>query len=115
MIGGVGGFNPTNFAVMSGLSRQQNSQQTSSQTTLTGGDMEIGNDKSAETEFLNYMKETPAQRMEDAWLKAHGLTKEKLAAMAPKDREAVMRQMEKEIEDSLKRQTQAKAKVDITV
>ena len=32
-------------------------------------------------DFLAYMKETPAQRMEDSWLNAHGITKAAFDAM----------------------------------
>lgn len=57
----------------------------------------------------------PTERMEDAWLKAHWLSKEKLAARSPKERDAVKRQMKSEIEENLKRQEAAKAKADVTV
>jgi hypothetical protein len=33
--------------------------------------------------FLDYMKETPAQRMEDAWLNAHHMTRKEFEALSP--------------------------------
>ena len=63
--------------------------------------------KSAVEDFLNYMKESPAERMADSWLAAHGLSKEELAAMSPERREAVLRQMAKELADRAKQQISA--------
>jgi cell division inhibitor SulA len=62
------------------------------------------------------MKMTPGERMEENWLRAHGLSREKLAALPPKEREVIMKQMKQDIEKKLKDQTEQKAaKVDITV
>ncbi len=65
---------------------------------------------------MNYMKETPAQRIEDMWLQAHGLSEKKLAAMSPKQREAVMKQMaddiKKQMQDAVKKaQTAGKTSI----
>ena len=69
---------------------------------------------SAEDTFKAYMKMTPAERMEDAWLKSHGLSKEKLAAMSPAEREATLKQMKSEIEQELKLKTEQKGQtVDV--
>jgi hypothetical protein len=57
-------------------------------------------------EFLAYMKKSLAERMADAWLAAHGLDREKLKAMKPEQREAVLKQMAEE----LKQQMQQAAK-----
>lgn len=40
-----------------------------------------------EQEFMDFMKKSTAEKFEDLWLKQHGLTKEKLAAMSPQDRQ----------------------------
>lgn len=66
--------------------------------------------ETAEQKFLNYMKETPAQRLEDQWLAAHHLTRKELDAMPPKQREAILKQMAAEIKQQLKQQTEAKAR-----
>jgi acyl-CoA reductase-like NAD-dependent aldehyde dehydrogenase len=55
----------------------------------------------AAEDFLKYMKESPAERMADSWLAAHGLSKEKLAAMSPEQRAAALKQMAKELQDQV--------------
>jgi len=104
MIGSIGGFSATTFAATSALGRTSSSAASSSLSTATQCGW-------AEDTFKNYMKMTPAERMEDSWLKSHGLSKEKLAAMSPEDREKVMKQMKDEIEQNLKLQTEQKGKV----
>jgi hypothetical protein len=69
---------------------------------------------SPEQEFLNYMKETPAQQMEDAWLKAHHLTRAQLAAMSPQQREAIMKQMQADITAKVKQDALDKANTSTT-
>ena len=107
----VCGFDPAAFAATASLNRATStgtSSPATSNATITQPD--------AVTTFKNYMKLSPAERMEENWLKAHGLSKEKLAAMDPKDREAVMKQMKDDIERQLKEQTEKKAQVvDLTV
>src|SRR4051812_7454356 len=61
---------------------------------------------SAVDDFLAYMKKSLAEHMADAWLAAHGLDREKLKAMKPEDREAVLKQM---AEDLKKQMAQAAA------
>ena len=61
---------------------------------------------SAADDFLSYMTESPAERMADSWLASHGLSKEKLAAMSSEQRDAVLKQMAKEIKDQLAQATQ---------
>lgn len=67
----------------------------------------------AKADFLDYAHETPEQRMEDNWLRAHGLDRKKLAAMNDDDREKILKQMREDIEQSLKHQTEDKAHVDL--
>lgn len=107
MVGSIGGFNPTSFMATAALNRSAASS--ASQNSLAPKATE----KSAAEIFMDYMKKSPAERMEDNWLKAHGLTKEKLAKMSPKEQEAIMKQMKSEIAASVKQQTETKAKVDI--
>jgi hypothetical protein len=108
MIGSVGTFNAANFSAATSLSRNSAAAQNTDS---------LGNTNqapSAVDAFKNYMKMTPAERMEDAWLKSHGLTKEKLAAMSPTERENVMKQMKTEIEQNLKQKTEQKGQqVDV--
>jgi hypothetical protein len=65
--------------------------------------------RSAADDFLAYMKESPAQRMEDSWLAAHGLSKEALAAMPPDKRAAVLKQMANDIKNQVTQAAQDKA------
>lgn len=60
---------------------------------------------SAVDEFLAYMKKSLAERMADAWLAAHGLDREKLKAMKPAEREAVLKQMAEELKQQLQQAT----------
>jgi len=111
MVGSISAFNPAAFAASNALARtktaaaaEDSGLDPSSQTT------------SAKDTLLAYLKKTPAERMEDNWLRAHGLDAEKLAAMSPEDRAAVMKRMKEDIEDKLKTQTEQRAlQVDITV
>ncbi len=64
---------------------------------------------SAVQNFMDYMKETPAQQMEDAWLHAHGLTRQELAKMSPEKQAAIMRQMQQDIELQLKQKAEKAA------
>jgi len=63
---------------------------------------------SAADEFLAYMKKSSAERMQESWLAAHGLSKEKLAAMTPEQREAVLQQMAKELNEQVAQKAREK-------
>jgi|UPI0005577DE3 acyl-CoA reductase-like NAD-dependent aldehyde dehydrogenase len=52
-------------------------------------------------DFLAYMKKSLAERMADAWLAAHGLDRDKLKAMKPDERDAVLKQMAEELKQQL--------------
>jgi ketol-acid reductoisomerase len=73
--------------------------------SLTASRSDLKNSKpassSAVDEFLAYMKKSLAERMADAWLAAHGLDREKLKAMKPEDREAVLKQMAEELKQQM--------------
>jgi gamma-glutamyl phosphate reductase len=57
------------------------------------------------------MKKSLADRMADAWLAAHGLDRDKLKAMKPDERDAVLKQMAEELKQQLQQATEA-AKTD---
>jgi hypothetical protein len=90
-------------------------------TQSSGGTQDVSQAADTATDptqaFLNYMKETPAQQMEDAWLVSHHLTRKDLAAMSPDKREAIEKQMAEEIKQKVKQETEKKsaAKVNILV
>ncbi len=107
MISSVSTFNAANFSAASVTRNPASAQDANNSANANQA-------PSAADIFKNYMKMTPAERMEDAWLKSHGLTKEKLDKMSPSDREAVMKQMKDEIEQNLKQQTEQKGQqVDV--
>jgi hypothetical protein len=62
------------------------------------------------TVFLNYMKETPAQQMEDSWLANHHLTAKQLAAMPAAEREAIEKRMQAEIKEKITQDSENKLK-----
>ena len=72
-----------------------------------GRDSKVAAGNSAVDEFLAYMKKSLAERMADAWLAAHGLDREKLKAMKPAEREAVLKQMAEELKQQLQQATAA--------
>jgi hypothetical protein len=104
-IGAVGGFDPSSFAVSSAMARKNSA-------SSAPADNPLGS-KTAEDNFLDYMKMSPGERMIENWLKAHNLSKEKLAAMTPDERNKIMKQMQDDIAQKLKEQTKDKAQVDI--
>lgn len=108
MVGSIGGFNAAAFAATSGLTRSTAAKaSTELPDTITS--------PNAKDVFRDYMKMTPAERMAENWLKSHGLSKEKLKAMSPEEREATLKQMKQEIEDQLKQQANQKGQVvDLT-
>ena len=69
----------------------------------------------AQQDFLKFAKESPIERMEDAWLKAHGLDRNRLAAMPPEEREKILKQMQEDIKKEIERQAKAGTNVDIAV
>ncbi len=109
MVDSIGSFSATNYAASVGLTRTANK----SDTNLVGS-TEAKQPSAAET-FKKYMAKSPAERMVENWLKAHKLDEEKLKAMKPEEREAVMKQMHAEIEQNLKNQTEKKGDIlDVT-
>jgi hypothetical protein len=55
--------------------------------------------------FRNYMKETPAQRLEDTWLAAHHLTRAQYQAMSPQERQGIQKQMATELKEQVQQAT----------
>jgi hypothetical protein len=101
-VGSSGGFFP------SAASRPaQAAAQSANQNDGLAADTANASD-SAVQDFLNYAKESPAQRMVDDWLKAHGLTKEELDKMPPDKREAIEKQMAADIKKQIEEQMQKK-------
>jgi hypothetical protein len=74
------------------------------------------NDASAQA-FLDYMKKPLAQKLEDAWLAKHNLTRKDLEAMTPEKRQAIEKQMADEIKAQTKQamDNKLRGKTDILV
>jgi len=90
--------------LISGLSSQTNTAapsaaQESQQTSKGAADW-----------FLAFMRESPAQQMEDEWLQAHHLTEADLAQMSPAQREQIIKEMEQDIKTKTQQELQNKAK-----
>ncbi|GAA0538858.1 hypothetical protein GCM10008941_18230 [Rhizomicrobium palustre] len=105
MVGSIGSFNPASFAASSALTRKPAKQADDLSAAVSQPD--------AKASFREYMKMSPAERMEENWLKSHGLSKEKLAAMSPEERDKVMKQMKDEITQALKEKAEKGAMVNI--
>ncbi|HEU0117932.1 MAG TPA: hypothetical protein VFR09_04800 [Alphaproteobacteria bacterium] len=95
------------------ISQYPTQQSSAAQATGVGSGITDTSDsaQTPEQAFMNYMKESPAQRMIDEWLKAHGLTEESLQKLPAAQREAVEKQMAQDI----KQQLEQKATADKTV
>ncbi len=52
--------------------------------------------------FMAYMQETPAQRMEDAWLGQHGMTRAQFDALSPEKKTAIRKEMADNIKEQMK-------------
>ncbi|HEY1096636.1 MAG TPA: hypothetical protein VGF14_05295 [Alphaproteobacteria bacterium] len=53
-------------------------------------------------EFTEYMKKSPAERMMDDWLRAHGMTKEEFDALGPEEKQKILEEMKQDIEEKMK-------------
>jgi hypothetical protein len=83
------------------------SSASSASSTSSSAGPPIGGSSSALDYLVNYLKESPAKRMEDSWLAQHHLTEQQLAAMPPAQQEAVRKQMEADIKKKLQEQSGA--------
>jgi hypothetical protein len=92
----AGGASGANAAGTS--SAVQTSAQISAQTPAGGSNSAL--------QFLtDYLKESPAKRMEDAWLAKHHLTEQQLAAMPSAQQDAIRKQMADDIKKKLQEQS----------
>jgi hypothetical protein len=57
-------------------------------------------------QFLTkYLNESPAKRMEDAWLAKHHLSEQQLASMPPEQQSAIRKQMADDIKKQIQQKT----------
>jgi len=62
-------------------------------------------DSAAATNFLDYMKQTPAQRWQAAWLSQHNITQQQFDAMSAEEKQKLINQMKQEMEAKMKDRT----------
>lgn len=72
----------------------------SAETNLASAPQNKGPD--AAQEFMNYMKMTPAERMQESWLRQHGISKEEFDAMSVEEQQKIIAQMKQDIENDIK-------------
>jgi hypothetical protein len=66
-------------------------------------------------QFEAYIKESPAARMEDDWLRAHGITKEQFDHMSADQKQKITDEMKQDIERKLKEKMQDAATAAVTL
>jgi predicted flavoprotein YhiN len=59
--------------------------------------------QSPEQEFLDFMKMSPAEKMQYMWLASHGITKEEFDAMSPEEKAKLVKQMEAEMREKIQK------------
>jgi hypothetical protein len=97
-IGGIGSYNPyvgsTPAGAAAGASPSAPAGASASQPAS-------GASNSAYQYLVNYLKESPAQRMVDSWLAQHNLTEKALDAMPPAQQDAIRKQMAEDIKKKM--------------
>lgn len=82
---------------------QQNSQAGFSfASELLGAGASSGSSDDAVQEFMNYAKETPAQRMFSDWLGSQNVTPQQFSAMTPEQQQALINKFEEQLEVKMK-------------
>ena len=107
---GILGYQPPAAKTAAQQAQAAAAQSASQDTSAASGTSNTSN--KAVQDFLAYMKELPGQRMEDAWLKAHGLTEQELAKMPPDKQAAIRKEMAADIKQQLEEQMQKKTGAD---
>ena len=75
---------------------------------LLSGKIDPSLDEGSEQFFIHLLKESPAEQMVDMWLLAHHLTRQELASLPPKKREALEQQMQHDIKREIELKTKQK-------
>ncbi|HWT96877.1 MAG TPA: hypothetical protein VN229_04660 [Terriglobales bacterium] len=79
-----------------------------SQSASNGLQSSAAGAQTPEQNFLDYMHKPLAERIRDAWLKAHNLTEDDLKNMSPSEREAIEKQMAADLKAQMQQQAQGK-------
>ena len=88
------------------IKKTSNTPTSSSQTDAANTDSS-SSESAPVKDFLDYMKKPPAQRMVDAWLKAHNLTEDDLKHMPTAQRDAIEKEMAADIKADMQKKMQA--------
>ena len=83
------------------LARQVLPDSSSTSTSSTTSDINSSGSASgsAASDFLAFMKQSPEQQMQTAWLARHGISKEQFAAMDPAAKQKIIEQMKNEMKE----------------
>lgn len=74
------------------------SQPTSRQILPQSDSTETKRSESADS-FLEFMKQTPEEQLQTAWLQRHGISKEQFAAMDATEKQKIVEQMKNEMKE----------------
>lgn len=109
-ISSIGGYYSNGAQGLPKTQNRQNMPADDAFSALTGAasGAQKASGTDAATKFMNYMKETPAQRFQDSWLAQHGLSQAQFDAMSAAEKEKIIAQMKQEIEQKAKEQMTAK-------
>lgn len=77
-----------------------------SSATATASGKKPGSIDDPTQDFLSYMTMTPGERMENAWLRQHNMTRAQFEALSPEEKEKVREQMRQDIERQLKQKAE---------
>lgn len=106
----------SNFGTIGGLTGNGTATGVSKPTGGNGGGLsfkdmlgkpeEKSEAEQVRADFLKEAKKSPIERWRAAYLKAHGLTEESLAALPPEQRSAIEEDMRKALEEAMKAELQ---------
>jgi hypothetical protein len=106
-VGSAGTFFQPSTSRAAAQQAQAATAPSSSQDASAASDAPNASSKAVQ-DFLAYMKESPAQRMVDDWLKAHGLTEQSLAKLPPDKQAAIRKEMAADIKTQMDQQMEQK-------
>jgi predicted flavoprotein YhiN len=97
----ISGITGSSWATMTQTGQNLPGNSPSATTTNASGSSASTGDGAVQ-QFMNYMKETPAQRLVNAWLQQHGISPQQFAAMSAADKQKIINEMKTDIENELK-------------
>ena len=98
--------NATGSITSNSATDSSSSSSSSNASSSVGASASLGSGDSTIDQFKAYMKETPAQKMQDAWLARHGLTRAQFEAMDDTQKQKIVDQMQHDLKQQAQAQTQ---------